>query len=97
MSVEIVYVDPDDTRTLSVDWTDFIGSATISSTDWRVANGVTEGTNSTSGNVRSCLVSGFKEGCDYLVGCKVTLSTGEIKEQNFLLKCRTLGADPRLT
>lgn len=94
--MEKIVKDPDDTRTVSVDWTDFIGAASISSTDWTVATGLTEGTNATSGNIRSCLVSGGKEGCDYLVTCRVTLNTGEIKDQSVLVKVRTLGEDPRL-
>lgn len=94
--METIVKDPDDTRTVSVDWSEFIGSSTISSTDWTVATGLTEGTNSTSGNTRSCLVSGGKEGCDYLVTCRVTLNTGEIRDQSVLLKVRTLGEDQRL-
>jgi len=96
MSLVTIVVDPDDKRTISVDWTDFIGAASISSTAWSAANGVTLGTPATSGNLRSVPVSGFKEGCDYLVSCQVTLNTGEIKDQTVLLKCRTLGEDPRL-
>jgi len=96
MALATIYVDPDDKRTVSIDWTDFIGAATISTTAWSAATGVTLGTPATSGNVRSVPVSGFKEGCDYLVTCRVTLNTGEIKDQSVLLKVRTLGADPRL-
>lgn len=96
MALATIVKHPDDTRTVSVDWTDFIGAASISSTAWAVATGLTLGTTSSSGNVRSALVSGSKEGCDYLVGCKVTLNTGEIKEQTVLLKVRTLAEDPRL-
>ena len=96
MALATIVVDPDDKRTVSVDWTDFIGAALISSTAWSAANGVTLGTPATSGKVRSVPVYGFREGCDYLVTCQVTLDTGEIKDQTVLLKCRTLGEDPRL-
>lgn len=96
MLVGEVIKDPDSARALSIDWTDYIGSNTISATDWTVANGLTEGAAATSGNIRSCIVSGGKEGCDYLVTCRVTLNDSTTEDGTILVKVRTLGEDPRL-
>lgn len=95
--MDTVVKDPDDIRTVSVDWTAFIGAAAISTTAWSVANGLTLGTTGSSGNVRSALVSGGQEGCDYLVTCRVTLNTAEVKDETVLVKVRTGDEDPRLT
>jgi hypothetical protein len=96
MSLETIIKAPDDARPVSVDWTDYTGAATISSTDWVVATGLTLGATGEIGEVRTALISGGQEGCDYLATCQVTLNTGEIKEQAVLIKVRTLGEDPRL-
>lgn len=91
--------DPDIIRAVAIDWTTYIGTDTISgSPAWSVANGLAiEGTPTLVANVATAKISGGQEGADYLVTCRVTLSSGATEDGTIVVRVRTGDKDPRLT
>lgn len=91
--------DPGIKRAVAIDWSTYIGADTISGTPaWTAATGLTiEGTPTIAANVCTAIVSGGLEGCDYLLTCRITLSSGATEDGTVVIKVRTGEADPRLT
>lgn len=92
--------DPDNAKAISINWTTYIGADTVSSCSWSAANGLTVEASpapSLAAGVAIATVSGGQEGCDYLVTCRATLSSGVTEDGTVLVQVRTGEAEPRLT
>lgn len=76
------YVDPDSVEILSIDWTGFLGTATITTATW-TADGLTITGSSTSGATTSCKISSvplYSQGTAELV---VAVSDGRTAVRRF--------------
>jgi hypothetical protein len=94
-----VIKDPDIIRAIAIDWATYIPPDTISgSPAWSVANGLAiEGTPTFVSNVATAKISGGQEGADYLVTCRVTLSSGATEDGTVMVRVRTGEKESRLT
>jgi len=68
--------DPDDVDTFSVDWTNRLGSETISTLAVSAVSGCTVDSSSTSGAVTTATVSGGTAGVAAVVRFRITTSGG---------------------
>lgn len=66
--------DADDTILVRFNWAAKLAGETISSSDFILPDGMTEGTNSGTGSYRATLVSGGTEGSKYRVTNRITTS-----------------------
>lgn len=91
--------DPDISRAIAIDMDTYLGSDTVSgSPAWSVATGLAvSGTPTFSANLATAIITGGQEGCDYLVTCRATLSSGATEDFTVRVQVRTGEADPRLT
>jgi hypothetical protein len=65
--------DPDDTIRVPFEWAERLNGETISTIDYLLPDGLTEGASSGTGSSRSVLVSGGESGT-YRVTCRITTS-----------------------
>ena len=82
--------DPDETVQYSVDFTDYLGSDTLSSVAWQVPAGLTNVSSSNAGKVASIKLSGGTAGTDYTVTCRLTSGGGLVLDRSFVLQVRAL-------
>jgi hypothetical protein len=92
-TVGTLYKTPAETRVLTMDWTQHLGTDTLATVAWTVPSGVaklTEGL--VSGNKKAFVkVSGGTAGVDYVLTCTVTTTTSaETLQRSGRLHVRTL-------
>jgi hypothetical protein len=73
--------DPDATIKLTFYWASQLNGETISTSDFVLPDGLTEGTNSGTGSTRATLVSGGSCGGKYRVTNRITTSGGRTLDQ----------------
>lgn len=73
--------DPDSTIRVPFYWASQLNGETISSSDFVLPDGLTEGTNSGTGSMRATLVSGGDSGGKYRVTNRITTSGGRTLDQ----------------
>jgi hypothetical protein len=84
--------DPDEVKYYSMDWTNYLNtSATISTSAWTVASGITAGANGTDGAIARVLLSGGTHGQNYIVTNRITTSDGETLERAGVVRVRSAG------
>lgn len=86
--------DPDETRDLTLDWSDFLGpngiNDTITSVVWTVDTGLTKGAQSNTTTKATVRLSGGTAGVRYNVACKITTAGGQIAERTTIIRVRQL-------
>ena len=68
--------DPNAVLPYTIDWADWLGSDTISSSTWTVASGITEDSTSSTTTVATILLSGGTSGTSYSVTNRITTAAG---------------------
>jgi hypothetical protein len=76
---------PNEVEFFAVDWVNQLGSATILSGEWIIPDGLVEEDNLIDGTKHVVLLSGGTGGLTYYLVSRVTLSNGEIKEEEIAL------------
>lgn len=74
--------DPDSVELFSVNWAHRLGSATISSSSWTVASGITLVSDSETSTVATAKLSGGTAGTTYRCTNRVVTSAGETLDQS---------------
>lgn len=99
-----VIKDPNETTNYGLAWSDVLWpGATVTSADWDVPAGLTEvaasvngtdvsyqGRTHAAGTLTICQISGGTLGERYTVTCHATMTTGEVKDQSFIVDVRAL-------
>ena len=80
--------DPEANLDYSVDWTDWIGTDTISSVTWTVPTGLTKGIQTKTDTIATVWISGGTAGTSYSVECKITTAGGRTDERTITLRCQ---------
>ncbi|MCE9566366.1 MAG: hypothetical protein K8U57_30450 [Planctomycetes bacterium] len=81
--------DPGDRVDYLVDYTDWLGTDTITGTpSWTVPTGLTNYAVSNTTTGATIWLTGGTHGNDYTVTCQVTTTGGRIKQQSFTIKVR---------
>lgn len=80
--------DPLDTRQLSIDYSDWLGSSTINAVSWVVPTGITESSSSFSTTIATNYLSGGTDGQEYEVACTITTADAvpRLKTQRVLVQ-----------
>ena len=83
--------DPQETRQFTLDWTNDLDGATISTSSWTVQTGITKVSDAiVSGNLKTTiLVSGGTADSDYTVTNTITTSGGETLERSGTIAVRS--------
>ena len=76
--------DPDGKLRVIVDWSAWLGSATIASVAWTVPSGLTEAATSNTTTTATVFLSGGTDGQEYTVKCCITTDDAETR-----IKCRS--------
>lgn len=82
MGIERRYKDPNESIFFGVDWTDYLGTANISTSTWIVPTGITNLTSSLTTKTASIKLSGGTLGIVYRVTNRITTSAGETVDQS---------------
>lgn len=84
----IPLIDPGDDATFQMDWSDALADGvTLSSVSHSVPAPLVKVTETTSSPMSYVRVSGAQHGQTYLVEASATLSTGEVLNRQFPLRC----------
>ena len=73
--------DPDGVREITVDFTDFLGTKTISAATWTIPAGLVKESESNTTTASSVIVSGGTLNADYKAVCRITFGSGSPAEQ----------------
>jgi hypothetical protein len=85
----IITKDPDAKLDYGFDWTDWLTSGeVISTSDWIIASGLTEISDSHSNTVTSVWVSGGTINTDYVITNHITTSMGREDDRSHTIKVR---------
>lgn len=91
MSMGSIQKDPDSTAQYDVEWADYLGADTLSTSSWVVPTGLTQADGgSISGTITRVKLSGGTVGCDYLVTNRVVTVGGITEDRSFLVQVRDL-------
>lgn len=77
--------DPDATLDYTIDWTDWLGSDIITSSDWVIEEGLTVGTDSNTSKTTSIWLGGGTAGTRYKCTNRITTAAGRIDDRSFYL------------
>lgn len=73
--------DPSAVLDYTVDWTDYLGSDTISTVTWTVAVGITQSASMFASKTATIWLSGGTAGTNYTVACLVVTAAGRTDER----------------
>jgi hypothetical protein len=79
----VVPKDPSDIADYVIDWSRFLGVATIASAIVTVETGITKVQQSNTTTSVTVRLSGGTAGAQYTITCQATLSTGEVFQRSF--------------
>ncbi|NBX02607.1 MAG: hypothetical protein EBR02_00800 [Alphaproteobacteria bacterium] len=82
MSIERKYKDPDEVISFGVDWSEYLGAETVTSSDWTVASGVTKVGQTLVGKQANVTISGGTLGTVNRITNRITTSAGETVDQS---------------
>jgi len=82
MSIERKYKDPDEVISFGVDWSEYLGAETVTSSNWTVASGVTKVGQTLVGKQANVTISGGTLGTVNRITNRITTSTGETVDQS---------------
>lgn len=78
--------DPNATVDYAVDWSDWLGSDTISSVAWTVPDGITKSAETNTTTKATIWLSGGSVGNKYDVVCRITTSDGRTDDRTITIK-----------
>lgn len=73
--------DPDGVREVTIDFTDFLGSKTISAATWTIPAGITKKSESNTTTAASVILSGGTLNVGYKCVCRITFGSSSPAEQ----------------
>lgn len=82
MGIERKYKDPNETITFGVDWSEYLGAATISSSSWIIPTGVTQVASSNTTSKATIMLGGGTLGNTYRITNRINTSAGEMLDQS---------------
>ena len=82
MSIERKYKDPDEVISFGVDWSEYLGAETVTSSDWTVASGITKVGQTLVGKQANVTISGGTLGTVNRITNRITTSAGETVDQS---------------
>jgi hypothetical protein len=82
MSIERKYKDPDEVISFGVDWSEYLGAETVTSSNWTVASGVTKVGQTLVGKQANVTISGGTLGTVNRITNRITTSAGETVDQS---------------
>lgn len=80
--------DPDAVLDYSIDWSDWLGSDTISTSTWEVDSGITEDSNSNTDTVTTIWLSGGTAGKKYELTNRITTTGGRTDDRTIIIVVR---------
>ena len=80
--------DPQAQLDYTINWADWLGSDTISTSTWTVESGLTEGTNTSTSTTATIWLSGGTAGQTYSVTNRIVTAGGRTDERTITLKVR---------
>ena len=82
MNIERKYKDPDEVISFGVDWSEYLGAETVTSSNWTVASGVTTVGQTLVGKQANVTISGGTLGTVNRITNRITTSAGETVDQS---------------
>lgn len=82
MSIERKYKDPDEVISFGVDWSEYLGAETVTSSNWTVPSGVTKVGQTLVGKQANVTISGGTLGTVNRITNRITTSAGETVDQS---------------
>lgn len=89
MSLGTRIKDPADIRLYTIDWSEWLDGATISSSTWSLASGLTNVTDANTTTTATVKISGGSNGHSYACANTITTSAGETRKVSFDLEIET--------
>lgn len=86
MTVSRFLKDPSGTLDYSIDWTDWLGTDTISSSSWTVPSGLEVGTALAGTAVATVWLSGGTAGNSYYVTNTIVTAAGRSDQRSLIIK-----------
>jgi len=80
--------DPQAQLDYTINWADWLGSDTISTSTWTVESGLTEGTKTSTSTTATIWLSGGTAGQTYSVTNRIVTAGGRTDERTITLKVR---------
>ena len=86
MSIQKKFLkDPAAVLDYSIDWSEWLGTDTISTSTWTVATGLTVGANQNANGITTVWISGGTAGSSYAVTNKIVTAGGRTDERTFYI------------
>lgn len=82
--------DPDDVKDYMVDWSDWLGTDTISTTAWTISSGLTKDSDTNSSTGATIWLSGGTAGDTYQLSNRITTAGGRTADRTFVIECKEL-------
>jgi hypothetical protein len=86
MTIPIYPKDPSGKKEYSLDWSDWLGSDTISTSTWTVPSGITKVTDSKTTTTTTVWLSGGSTGYNYLCTNHIVTIAGREEDQSIIVK-----------
>jgi hypothetical protein len=80
--------DPDATLDFSVDWTEWLGTDTISGSHWTAETGITQHADSHTDTIATVWISGGTDQNDYTLMNQITTVAGRVDERTLVIEAR---------
>ena len=81
--------DPDAVLDYMVDWTRWLGTDTIATSDWIVPTGITETTATATTTTATIWLSGGTPGVSYSIVNRIITSAGRADDRTIVVECRS--------
>jgi len=88
MTIEAFVKDPSDQMDYGFDWSDWLGSDTITASAWTVPTGITNFSTSNTTTTSTIWLTGGTHQTDYLITNQITTAGGRIKQRSFKIMVR---------
>ena len=82
MGIERRYKDPDEVVNFGIDWADYLGSDTITGSNWTVPAGIAQVSASFTDTQATVKLSGGTVGSIYRISNRISTSAGETVDQS---------------
>lgn len=80
--------DPDAYLDYTIDWTEWLGTDTITSSSWAAPTGITIASTTTTTTLSAAWVSGGTHGEDYDLRCRIVTTGGRTDDRSIRLQVR---------
>jgi hypothetical protein len=88
MSFKHFQKDPDGLLDFTVDWSEWLGTDTISTSTWVVASGITRNADSRTTTAATIWLSGGTVDTDYVVTNRITTAAGRTEDRTLVIEVR---------